>query len=279
MARTPYGLPRPGSTAWAAKKVERILDREAKDRQTETRRRWAEDAKPFKVRDHPVGGDAWAAQQIQLIRQREARAKLSLDPTRVTPPRKSIVGAARAASLASSQPVLSPSFMRSDPVASGRDFLRPTVGSAFAGALPGAGLLSAYAAPDRAVVGRGRTAATRMPTPPSGATRAIPAAAVLAPAVPWIVGQVPSWLGALAPLLGLAPLLRGDTPEEDDYCYRRWQDEYARCSRWPKKWLQGCRDRANYRYGLCVGNGGTPRPEEPAEWGEKDMEVGYGPNR
>ena len=78
MARTPYGLPRPGSTAWAAKKVERLLDREAKDRQTETRRRWAEEARPFKVRDHPVGGDSWAAQQIRLIRQREARARLGL---------------------------------------------------------------------------------------------------------------------------------------------------------------------------------------------------------
>jgi len=261
MARTPYGLPRPGSTAWAAKKVERILDREAKDRQTETRRRWAEEARPFKVRDHPVGGDSWAAQQIRLIRQREARARLGLEATRARPARTAAAE------------------VGIGPIVSRRDEVGPAVGSAFAGAPPSAGLLSAYAAPDRTAVAWGRMAATRIPTPPPGAPRAIPAAAVLAPALPWIVGQVPSWLGGLGAVLGLAPFLSGDTPEEDDYCYRRWQEELARCSRWPKKWVHGCHERANDRYGLCVSNGGTPRPDEPAEWGEKDMEVWYNPDR
>lgn len=274
MAKAPYGLPRPGSTAWAAKRVERILDREAKERRTELRRRWADDAKPIKVRDHPIGSDAWAAQQIRLIRQHEARTKLGLDPTRANPPRMGTVGAARTTGVPSSQPALAPSFMRSGPVAGGHDFLRPAVGSAFSGAPPGAGLLSAYASPDRAAVARGWTAA-----PPPGAARVIPAAAVLAPALPWIVGQAPSWLGALAPLLGLAPLLRGDTPEEDDYCYRRWQEELSRCSRWPEKWLHGCRGRANARHNMCVRNGGRPDPGEPAEWGEEDMEVWYNPDR
>ena len=138
MARTPYGLPRPGSTAWAAKKVERILDHEAKDRQTETRRRWAEEARPFKVRDHPVGGDSWAAQQIRLIRQREARARLGLEATRARPARTAAAE------------------VGIGPIVSRRDEVGPAVGSAFAGAPPSAGLLSAYAAPDRAAVAPGK---------------------------------------------------------------------------------------------------------------------------
>ncbi len=270
MAQAPYGLPRPGSTAWAAKRVERILDREAKERPADLRRRWADDARPFKVRDHPVGGDAWAAQQIRLIRQREARAKLGQEAARArstqmatadlgTGPSRVPSGAAAAAGRSGMQQPFAPA-VRNDPVAGGHDFFRPAVGSAFSGAPPGAGLLSAYASPDRAAVAWGRTAATRMPTPPPGAARAIPAAAVLAPALPWIVGQVPSWLGALAPLLGLAPFLHGDTPEEDDYCYRRWQGELGRCYRWPEKWLWGCRGRANDRHNMCVRNGGTPDP-------------------
>jgi hypothetical protein len=71
----------------------------------------------------------------------------------------------------------------------------------------------------------------------------------------------------------------GGDPERKDECYDRWQAERGRCGGWPKQWRGGCKERARNRFQLCVGNGGRPRPDEPPEWGEGDMETWYNPDR
>lgn len=35
-------------------------------------------------------------------------------------------------------------------------------------------------------------------------------------AIPWLVGQIPAWLPGVAAILGLAPILSGDTPNDQD---------------------------------------------------------------
>ncbi len=65
----------------------------------------------------------------------------------------------------------------------------------------------------------------------------------------------------------------------EDRCYTRWQSERGRCfARFPRgadpRFRQGCLDRAQDRFTLCVGNGGFPNPNEPPEWGPADEEVG-----
>ncbi len=57
--------------------------------------------------------------------------------------------------------------------------------------------------------------------------------------------------------------------DDPDRCYNRWQEESAKCVIWGSlgsRWVRACRDRARYRFQLCVSNGGTPDPSEPPEW-------------
>jgi len=58
-------------------------------------------------------------------------------------------------------------------------------------------------------------------------------------------------------------------PNDDDFCFNRWEAESAKCVIWGSlgsRWVRACRDRARYRFQLCVQNGGTPDPSEPPPW-------------
>jgi hypothetical protein len=63
---------------------------------------------------------------------------------------------------------------------------------------------------------------------------------------------------------------------DDEDCYDRWQRERDRCDnireqlREPR-YLKACYERANDRHNLCVGNGGKPNPNEPNEYGPRDI--------
>ncbi len=66
-----------------------------------------------------------------------------------------------------------------------------------------------------------------------------------------------------------------------DECFDRWQEERGRCYRFCQfdpttgqidDWyVQACRARADDRYTLCLRNDGRPDPEEPGEFGWKDI--------
>ncbi len=61
---------------------------------------------------------------------------------------------------------------------------------------------------------------------------------------------------------------------ENNFCRARWAAERARCGRWFQfgfHHVLGCRARADDRFGLCVGNGGKPHPQEPPEYGLADI--------
>jgi RHS repeat-associated protein len=63
-----------------------------------------------------------------------------------------------------------------------------------------------------------------------------------------------------------------------DECYRRFDQEVARCERWRgqgpvgdrDRWYHACKSRAADRRNLCHGNKG-PHPEEPDEWSQDDI--------
>ena len=62
--------------------------------------------------------------------------------------------------------------------------------------------------------------------------------------------------------------------DDDDFCFIRWGEESARCSRWYRFGINhvlGCQARADDRHNLCVANGGTPHPLEPPEYGFGDV--------
>jgi len=54
---------------------------------------------------------------------------------------------------------------------------------------------------------------------------------------------------------------------EVDKCYQRL-DDYAH-----QDFLQACKDRADYRWRLCIQNKGRPDPHEPRGWGPEDEEI------
>jgi hypothetical protein len=84
----------------------------------------------------------------------------------------------------------------------------------------------------------------------------------------------------LAAISDWIPFSSRDIPEDDDYCFRRWEAEQKRCLRWPRGEPRGgCLRRAAIRHDLCFRNGGRPDPDEPDEWSEADMERWYNPNR
>lgn len=70
-------------------------------------------------------------------------------------------------------------------------------------------------------------------------------------------------------------LIEGD--DRNDLCFNRWDGEYGRCMRFmmpsptDDRYVKACRDRANDRLSLCHRHGGTPDPEEPAEFSWYDI--------
>jgi hypothetical protein len=55
-------------------------------------------------------------------------------------------------------------------------------------------------------------------------------------------------------------------PRDDEFCYRRWQQEVSDCAAWSGlgyRVVRACEDRAADRHNLCVRNGGLPDPLEP----------------
>ena len=195
MPHIPYGKPPRGSTAWAAERIARILEREeqeAGERGGRARRRNARE-------DFDAGA-------------RQGRPQATADPDY------------------------------------GETAL-PRI------ALPNQGLLAIY------------------PTPQDRASNDDLLHPAFAPALPWVIPQIPAWVWSLGPLLGLAPMLHGDTPESDrEFCHQRRDEELDRCTRWPQGWPQhSCKKRAWERFRSCYRNGGRPNPEEPPEWSEEDM--------
>jgi hypothetical protein len=243
------GRPAPGSTAWAAERIRRLLDLEDQNRTRDIDRSLVVAAAPFKLREYPPGSEAWAAQQIRLMDQRSARDELlrqvaartgwrisrsNADDDRFTAPAP--VSADRPSSF--------------DPQSMERD--------------------------NRPIPLEVRQASFRPPAPSDAVGPAIVnAAAPAVAAIPWIVGELPAWLPGLAAVLGIGSLLRGDVrdyddDEERDFCLRRWEAEYERCDRW-SGFRHACRDRAADRLRLCIRNGGKPDPDEPPEWGWADI--------
>ena len=56
-------------------------------------------------------------------------------------------------------------------------------------------------------------------------------------------------------------------PEES--CEEKWNEEHKACQKWAgfgARWVRACRDRANDRLALCLGNGGTMPPSAPEPW-------------
>lgn len=79
----------------------------------------------------------------------------------------------------------------------------------------------------------------------------------------------PGALCLLSPALCAMTIIVQNACPPADFCYDRWKIEDAKCSRWTGfgyRWVQACRDRAAYRRGLCIRNGGKPDPDEPPEW-------------
>jgi hypothetical protein len=64
-----------------------------------------------------------------------------------------------------------------------------------------------------------------------------------------------------------------------DECYKQYDEEIDRCSRWrnrgPKgdtdRWYRACKVRAADRRGLCEKNKGTLPPDAPPEYSENDI--------
>ncbi|MGQ0594870.1 MAG: RHS repeat domain-containing protein, partial [Gammaproteobacteria bacterium] len=57
--------------------------------------------------------------------------------------------------------------------------------------------------------------------------------------------------------------------DDDDFCYKRWEQEDARCWQWKglgMRVVRACQVRAADRRNLCNGNGGKPNPSEPPEY-------------
>ena len=79
---------------------------------------------------------------------------------------------------------------------------------------------------------------------------------------------------AIATLQGIINSFKGRTKKkerDDDYCYRRYDEEIERCeeNRWQvahPDYARACRDRAMERLANCVRNRGRPSPDEPKEW-------------
>lgn len=233
-----YGKPLRGTTAWAAQRIQRLLEREEREAKERAERALIEEAAPFALRDHTVGSDAWAVQQIRLIQQREAREMLD---------------------------DLSGTYAQQRPFETSSAENTPHRQTAHRPVpLPSRGLLAAG------------------PTPPRTTARDPRLQPVVAPAIPWIINgatQIPAWISRLAPLFGLAPLMRGDA-EKDDFCDRRFEAEANRCARWSQEWQRsGCRNRAMERYASCLKNSGQPDPNEVDEWSERDNEVWHNPER
>jgi hypothetical protein len=71
---------------------------------------------------------------------------------------------------------------------------------------------------------------------------------------------------------------RRDRDDNKDECLRRLGEEMRRCEDRideyaHRDFLSACKERAKYRWGLCIQNKGQPHPDEPAEWGPKDEEI------
>lgn len=249
------GRPAPGTTAWAAERIRRLLDLEERDRARGIDLSLIEAASPFMMREYPHGSEEWAAQQIRAIDQRRARELL----------RHRVVAGAKLPTVAWDAERTSTAPQRSPDRRSGMSN-PPFAWLADEPDLP----------PLQRASYRPPALAGDDPNPALAKTAA-PAAVV-----PWVIGELPAWLPGVATALGLGWLLRGDTKEKsrpDDLCDYRLGNELNRCRRWGKKWWGGCKDRAMTRYVMCLENGGIPDPNEPDEWSEDDMEEWYNPDR
>jgi hypothetical protein len=89
---------------------------------------------------------------------------------------------------------------------------------------------------------------------------------------------------------GLVHALRGRfgrsrNDGDDDFCYKRYNDEVDRCLERSRQdahrpYTRGCMERAAERRNLCVQNGGRPNPNEPLEWNpDRDEEAWINPDR
>ncbi len=79
----------------------------------------------------------------------------------------------------------------------------------------------------------------------------------------------PGELCMISPALCAMTIIVRNACAPDNFCHDRWEREDGKCSKWTGfgyRWVQACRDRAAYRRGLCIRNGGKPDPDEPPEW-------------
>ncbi len=112
-----------------------------------------------------------------------------------------------------------------------------------------------------------------------------PARGLRPPIPPWLIPGTPQWTeqfirgmqGLINTMRSAGRGSRGGLPNTD-HCHDRWAAEQARC--WQRRddyahrdFLGGCLERARTRDQMCVGNGGTPDPNEPKEWGPEDEEI------
>jgi len=74
----------------------------------------------------------------------------------------------------------------------------------------------------------------------------------------------------------------GGGNNDDEDCHDRYEREVQNC--YKRKWqvahnhyTRACIERASYRRSSCIGNGGTPDPNEPKEWGDGDEETWISP--
>ena len=100
---------------------------------------------------------------------------------------------------------------------------------------------------------------------------------------PWREHFIKGFEGAIKYFSGAGSRTSGGRGEDDE-CYKRYEDERKRCDdRYWQTTAKGqnraCKARATTRWVGCVQNGGTPRPDEPPEWGDKDEEVWRNYNR
>lgn len=65
--------------------------------------------------------------------------------------------------------------------------------------------------------------------------------------------------------------------DRNDLCFNRWYGEHGRCMRFAMpqptgyRYVNACKNRATDRMRLCHRHGGTPDPEEPAEFSWYDI--------
>jgi len=100
---------------------------------------------------------------------------------------------------------------------------------------------------------------------------------------PWREHFIKGFEGAIKYFSGAGSRTSGGRGEDDE-CDKRYEDERKRCDdRYWQTTAKGqnraCKARATTRWVGCVQNGGTPRPDEPPEWGDKDEEVWRNYNR